>query len=685
MGRKTRNSILIAQFLVLGLISFALTACNLLHINQPALSGQPSARSIKPQQNQPVVYTDISVRAQNERIPVIMYHDIIAKRGSKSVWFDCTRAEFATQMKFIQAQNAKPITMDQLYRHLTLGEAVPAGAIVLTFDDNYQGFYTNAYPILKKLGYPSTMFVHTNYVGTGGDHPKMSWDTLRKLDSDGLVTIASHTLSHPDDITKIPADQQEKELVESKQLLEKQLSHPIPYLAYPDGKYDSSVIEIAKRAGYLMSFTVDNGPAEESPNILAVNRYIHTRLEKAWQDSLDAKTNAPAAVVEQTLSDTPVRLEVKEYAGVKLGIVRGGLPTSRRSASRQSVGEFVRDADGVAGMNGTFFSDARILGTDSSLIGPSQTNPDPMFLPDTAQERLPRLVNRPVIVWGKSKIAIFPFQPGQTNSIEAIQTFMPDFTDCFLAGAWIVHNGVARTAKEMAVYSAGDFDDPRRRAFMGITAKGEIVLGGTLTVVKTSKMAEAAAEAGVQEAFLLDSGFSTSVVYDKRIIVTGHTAKDLPSRPVPHAIVILGKLEPPSDKETIAFLDDCDPAVIKGKTAMEVAQTYGPKTKRRKGDKLNPLDGTLPIDPNSPLKPGVNGLDSPPTLGPIDSGNSADSSTSSIDNTPAPRRRSHRRRRTHKVTHAPKKSDSTDTKPPDSSGDTPPVDKPPPDNSKGDN
>jgi hypothetical protein len=66
----------------------------------------------------------------------------------------------------------------------------------------------------------------------------------------------------------------------------------------------------------------------------------------------------------------------------------------------------------------------------------------------------------------------------------------------------------------------------------------------------------------VQEAVLLDSGFSTSLVYDKKIIVTGHTATNLPSRPVPHAIVVTGTLERPTDKGSQIALKDADQAVV---------------------------------------------------------------------------------------------------------------------------
>ena len=507
-------------------------------------------------------YAPISVRAQAARIPVIMYHDVIARRGRKSVWFDCTKAEFAAQMDYLKEQGAHPVSLLQLHKHLVLGEALPENAVVLTFDDNYQGFYDNAYPLLKANNYPSAMFVHTNFVGDKtSDHPKMTWETLTQLDKEGLVTIASHTLSHPEDITKLTPDVQEHELTGSKQTLEAKLGHTIPYLAYPDGKQDDTTRELARKAGYTLAFTIDNGPVEESPNILALNRYIHTRLKKALADCQAAK--AVAAFYEHPFEpNSPVRLEVKEYAGIPMGIVRGGVPSSRRAPVRESVGTFVEQATGVAGINGTFFADARLIGTGCTLIGPAQSAVDTEFQPETDAYRLTRIGNRPIVIWGPKQIAIFPFQCGTMNNQDVFKAVMPDYTDLFLAGAWIVHDGKARTEDELKPAAAGDFQDTRRRAFFGITAKGEPVLGATLTVVSTTKMAEAAVEAGVQEAVLLDSGFSTSLVFDKKIIVTGHTDKNLPSRPVPHAIVVTGTLEQPSDEPSITALKEADPAVV---------------------------------------------------------------------------------------------------------------------------
>ena len=381
-------------------------------------------------------YDNICIQAQADRVPVIMYHDVIAKRGKGAVWFDCTKAEFEEQMNWLAQQGAHVVSLDDLYKHLTSGDALPENAVVLTFDDNYQGFYDNAYPILKKRNYPSAMFVHTNYVGDKkSDHPKMDWDTLKQLDAEKLVTIGSHTQSHPDDMRKLPPAEQEKELSGAKTILETHLGHPIPYLAYPNGRQDNVTKELARKCGYTMAFTIDNGPAEASPDILLVNRTIQTRLEKVWKECHDAKLYAPAAVVQFDLNPTPVKLEIGEFAGVKLGIVRGGAPTTHHSPVRQCVGQFIADVPGgVAGINGTFFADARINGADTTLIGPSQNPADVTLVPDLAEDRLPRLINRPIVLWGPKKIAIVPFQPATMNVADPFKAYMPDYTELFLAG-----------------------------------------------------------------------------------------------------------------------------------------------------------------------------------------------------------------------------------------------------------
>jgi peptidoglycan/xylan/chitin deacetylase (PgdA/CDA1 family) len=491
----------------------------------------------------PQPYTEISLKAQGQRVPVIMYHDVLP---DKNVWFDTTTEEFEQQMKWIADQGITPISLDQLYRHLTQGEQVPDKSIVLTFDDNYQGFHDQALPILEKYKFPAAMFVHTHYVGDkSGKHPKMDWPTLKELIKNPLITIGSHTVTHPADITQLAQEDQIKELTESKATLEKELEKPMPYLAYPDGKNDKTVQENARSAGYKMAFTMENTPAEESPNIMCVGRYIQTRIEKAWDDRDEAVRGGALGIFRGEIHDAPITYKEGSFAGTKLALVIGGTPQSLMSPTREGVLDFIHRTPGaVAGINGGFFAMAAINSSDNQMVGPCKTHEQESLVPDVAEERWKKLHNRPVILWGPRELAIVPFEPGSVNSDAAFKDFMPDYTDAFLTGVWLVHGGIGRTQDDMGVFASRDIVDPRRRAFLGIDAEGHIVLGASTESATSEMVAKAAAAAGVQEAVLLDSGFSTSLVYGEDVKASGHSTDTIPSRPVPHAIVLIGTLDP---------------------------------------------------------------------------------------------------------------------------------------------
>ncbi len=558
------------------------------------------------------MYEEMSARCQSARTPVIVYHNVVRDEASRAVPFDVTAAEFERDMQYLVDAGVKPVPLAALHEHLARGVPLPPGAIVLTFDDAYQGFADNAYPVLKRFGFTAAVFAHTMYVGDrSGESPKMDWDTLRRLDREGLVTIGSHTVSHPADLRVLSRYALRKELDDSRAVLAKRLGRPVPYLAYPDGASDQRTWDIARDVGYTMAFSTTEGPAEESPGILCVNRYPSSELRNARLLCDERERLAPAAAFDEAIKTVPIRLEVGVYAGIKMAFVRGGVPVTRRSPVRQSVGEFILSAGGQAGINGTFFVDSRIMGTGSDLIGPSRTGPDGPFVPETDAYRLTVLNNRPLVVIGPKRIGIVPYQSAYMNTERSIRTFMPDYTDLFLAGAWIVHDGAPRTSEEMTAFGAHDLDDPRRRAFFGVTADGEIVLGASLQVIKTSALARAAAAAGVSEAVLLDSGFSTSLVFGDRIIVTGHTAKNIPSRPVPHAIVLFGQLTPITDPLVDRYVREGMATIYDGLGSDE----RGHRRRRHKADV--DLDVLAPNAPTgTPDAPPDTAPDSPPVQQP---------------------------------------------------------------------
>lgn len=528
--------------------SLLLVGCHKDEAPVPAPAPAPAAvtdTTKPPEPDAPKAGFEIGMAAMGQRTPVIMYHDIIERRGKGSVWFDCTTEEFQKGMDLIEERGYHPISLKDLHEHLTSGKPLPDKAIVLTFDDNYQGFYDRAYPILKQHSYPAAIFVHTGFVGdTKGDHPKMSWETLKELIKDPLITIGSHTVTHPD-LPTLSSDLQNEELKNSKSDLESHLGTPIDYFAYPEGKNDAITQSYVREAGYTLAFSIANQPAEESPSILCVGRWVHTRLEKAL-DECESKTVGGAdAVVNTPLIPAPVTFVDQEVQGTRLVMLKGGTPQTVTSLTRESVGDMVKRTGAVGGINGTFFAMAAIASTDNQLIGPSMVHGGPL-LPDAQTTIWDKLRNRPLVIWGPTSFALVPYNPDRMNDPEAFSNFMPNATDAFLGGVWLVHNGVAREKDALKTFGSKDIEDPRRRAAFGIDAEGHPVAACTRDSVASSKFASMLAEAGLKEAVLLDSGFSTSLVLGDNVLASGHSTASTPSRPVPHAIVLLGEVDPAS-------------------------------------------------------------------------------------------------------------------------------------------
>ncbi len=229
----------------------------------------------------PTPWPEINPKARLTRVPVIMYHDIVPK---KQVFFDVTKKEFEQHLHRLQSSGVTPISIDQLVTHLRTGLPLPEKPVLLTFDDGYESAYQYVLPLLKQYNYPVAFAIYTLNIGknTGRDH--VTWDQLREMAANPLVTIMAHSVTHPNDLTVLPDDKLRTEVMESKHLLETQLGIPISYFVYPAGKYDSRAENLVQEAGYEAALTMSDSEdrfAGESKNLLAINRIGQSRLPYA--------------------------------------------------------------------------------------------------------------------------------------------------------------------------------------------------------------------------------------------------------------------------------------------------------------------------------------------------------------------------------------------------------------------
>ncbi len=504
-------------------------------VEQPETAMTAMVRSFGPQlaaNLSPQPWPELSERSQLARVPVLMYHDIVAE---KEVFFDVTYEEFEAHLQLIQEQGVTPISMDQLVSHLRTGLPLPEKPVLLTFDDGYLGHYEQVFPLLKEYGYPGLFSIYTYKVGRDHGRPGMTWDQVQEMANSPLVTIAAHSVNHPSDLREVLDAELQTEVVQSKRILEEKLGIPIQYFTYPEGNYDERVAEAVEEAGYRAALTMDNWEdrfAGESETLLAVDRVGQSQI--AW--ALEEAWGGPPSQSWGTTFNfgDPVQKAEVMIDDVPMSLIYGGKPVTIHADSRYQVNEIIANTDIVAAVDGGFFSMQYL--DSNTMIGPVFSRSTRQFVPGEPGEN-PLLNGRPLVLISDGGVRFIPFDADQHNTLAGIRQAMPGVTDAFVAAAWLVKDG--RPQSPESFNGLFDFDAPRHRAFWGINRAGQPVIGVTHERIDAIYLAETLAQYGVREAIMLDSGASTSLAYE------GESLMGYIPRPVPH---VVGLVPPKSNQ-----------------------------------------------------------------------------------------------------------------------------------------
>lgn len=173
---------------------------------------------------------------------------------------------FADQMRWL-AEHRQVLSLEDAMAAADRRYRLPRGATAITFDDGFASLYEHAFPVLRELGLPSTVFVVAETLTPGGravdwvDTPPtdgelrtLTIEQLKEMQEAGMTT-GSHSYSHRV-LTALAEDEVEVDLRRSRELLEDLLDRPVPFLAYPRGFHDEGVRRAAAAAGFRNSFTL---------------------------------------------------------------------------------------------------------------------------------------------------------------------------------------------------------------------------------------------------------------------------------------------------------------------------------------------------------------------------------------------------------------------------------------------
>jgi len=180
------------------------------------------------------------------------------------------------------------MNLTQMWTAMETGQDV-SKTVVITFDDGYRDFYTDAFEAMRQCGFTATIFLATDRIQNtpvridGVDY--LTWSEVAELHKAG-IQFGSHTVSHPD-LRSLSPEQIEYELGCSKETIEQKLGVAVESFSYPfafpeeDKTFTQFLVGILENLGFENGVSTIIGRAGKHDN-----RYYLPRLPvNSWDDA----------------------------------------------------------------------------------------------------------------------------------------------------------------------------------------------------------------------------------------------------------------------------------------------------------------------------------------------------------------------------------------------------------------
>ncbi|NID14321.1 poly-beta-1,6-N-acetyl-D-glucosamine N-deacetylase PgaB [Luteibacter yeojuensis] len=140
-------------------------------------------------------------------LTVLAYHDVrddVRLNGDRDP--DALSTDhLVAHFEWLKANGYHVVSLEQVVQASHGGTPLPKDAVLLTFDDGLESFYTRVYPLLRAYGYPAVQALVGSWMDmpdgkrmpyNGSDCDRscfLTWDQVEEMHKSGLVEIASHT------------------------------------------------------------------------------------------------------------------------------------------------------------------------------------------------------------------------------------------------------------------------------------------------------------------------------------------------------------------------------------------------------------------------------------------------------------------------------------------------------------
>ncbi|MCB4756986.1 MAG: polysaccharide deacetylase family protein [Elusimicrobia bacterium] len=208
-------------------------------------------------------------RLPKEGIPILLFHKVgVPPKGSKLEKLWVSIDHFKKQMNTLARLGYQAVTFKDIYRFWDGGPPLPQKPVVITFDDGYLSNFTEAFPVMKELGFRGVVFVVVETVGgqnewhnpkTEARVPMATWAQLAELRNAGWE-IGSHTLTHRN-LATLELEDVQREMDKSRLAIGQYLGEIPQTFAYPygGGEDRDDIRACAKKSGYRLGVGIHAG------------------------------------------------------------------------------------------------------------------------------------------------------------------------------------------------------------------------------------------------------------------------------------------------------------------------------------------------------------------------------------------------------------------------------------------
>lgn len=199
---------------------------------------------------------------------ILTYHRVADHVGPDPAMLNVSPRRFRQQLAGLLRLGYRPVTLRSLVERQRQQQPLESHTFAIVFDDGYSDVYRNAWPTLRELNVPATIFLATRYIDSQERFPFDDWsqdpaETARPLSTSecremmasGLIELGSHTHSHAD-FRNRPAEYRE-DLQRSLDVLRERFGIEQPVFSFPYGFTSPELTEITRDLKTICGLTAD--------------------------------------------------------------------------------------------------------------------------------------------------------------------------------------------------------------------------------------------------------------------------------------------------------------------------------------------------------------------------------------------------------------------------------------------